>query len=289
VVNSVLEWLADKPEEPFFVFAHLFDPHLPYEAGPGFAGRFTEGLSSSFSLPVHGLSEIRKRAAELGEEDRAFITAAYDEEIAYVDDQLRRLFRGLRDQGLFDSTLVILTSDHGEELFDHGLASHGHDLYGELVRVPLVMAGPGIAQGVRSPVVLSNRHLSATLAGIGGARMRGLDLRRADVVADELTFSTDHGWWNGSPNQTFLGLRADEHVLHWVPDAGVLRLFNVEQDPGEKHDLSGENADLAERLRRELQERVTELEARRETRAVPAGDATMQTLRDIGYVGDDDR
>ena len=84
---------------------------------------------------------------ELSAEDQAFIIAAYDEEIAYTDQQLGVLRDGLADRGLLEDGLVIFTADHGEELFEHGGFEHGHALWQELLHVPLILWGAGVNPG----------------------------------------------------------------------------------------------------------------------------------------------
>jgi choline-sulfatase len=283
VVNSVLKWLDEKPDEPFFVLAHFFDPHLPYEAGPDFAGRFTEGLPSSFSLPVHGLNEIRKQAARLGEEDRAFITAAYDEEVAYVDDQLRRLFRGLRDKGLFDSTLIILTSDHGEELFDHAGFEHGHTMYQELLRVPLVVSGPGISPGrIAAPVSLLDIAVTILEAAraLPPVPLTGRSLRASARLAPERP-----------PDRSIVAEgnlydEAQRAVLRWphkLVSGSSASVFDLSQDADERAPLA--DAGLAEWLHSELEQQLDAARARAADASRAELDVdTLEHLRDLGYV-----
>jgi arylsulfatase A-like enzyme len=277
VITSVLSWLDEEPQEPFFVFAHLFDPHLPYKAGPGFAGRFTEGMPSSFSLPVRGLDEIRKQAADMSEEDRAFLIAAYDEEIAYVDDQLRRLFRGLRDRGLYDSTLIILTSDHGEELFDHDGFEHGHTLYQELLGVPLVVSGPGVVPGrVAAPVSLLDVAVTILEAAhaLPPTRLSGRSLLAS-----------------GGPERSIVAegnlyAHAQRAVVRWpykLVSGRAENVFDLSQDANERAPLADDK--LALWLKSELEQELesARAQAARATQAELDAD-TLENLRDLGYV-----
>lgn len=277
VVDSALDWFAEQPPEPFFVYVHLFDPHLPYEAGPEFAGRFTEGLTSSYSLPVKGLDRIRKRAAGLSEEDRAFIGAAYDEEIAYVDDQLQRLFRGLRDQGLFDSTLVILTSDHGEELFDHAGFEHGHTMYQELLHVPLVVWGPGLEPGrVAAPVSLLD--VSATILEAARA------LPSAPLTGRSLF--AGRGPERSQVAEGNLYGEAQRALLRWphkLLSGRQENVFDLSRDAAERVPL--EDSGLSEWLVSELERQIDAALARAADSAQAELDTdTLENLRDLGYV-----
>ena len=207
--------------------------------------------------------------------------------------------------GLTDETLVVVTSDHGEELFDHGLATHGPQ---PAPRADLGAAdpgrprGPGRASGSRRPSRTAT--LPATVARLAGVDPRGLaggrDLLRADEADPaRVFFSTTTGFWNGAQPQTILGLRDGSHVLHYAPEGapwgeptpgteGDWRLFDLSTDAGEDSDVTARDAARAERMRTAIQELVRELESRRRVPEIEAGDATMERLKDLGYVGDDE-
>jgi len=216
----------------------------------------------------------------------------------------------LEAAGIDGETIVVFTSDHGEELFDHGFGLHGQNLHRELVQVPLVLAGPGIPRGLRVATPVSNRHVAPTLAHLGGAELRGpedaLDLvaaaRAGEVPARPILYSTNNGWWNGRWRLPIHGLREGDDVLHWAPAGGPwgvapgspadpadgeLRLYDAGTDPGEHRDLAAERTARAAELRRELAERLDALEAKRAAPAIPAGESTLGFLRDIGYIGED--
>ena len=96
-----------------------------------------------------------------------FIRQRYDEEILHVDDAVRALVSQLKARGRWDNTVLAITSDHGEEFWDHGGYEHGHTLMGELTRVPLIIAGAGQARG-RVDAVVEHVDLAAGLVGLAG-------------------------------------------------------------------------------------------------------------------------
>ena len=148
VVDLALEYVDSREAEDFFLFVHFFDPHLQDGAPPPYGGMFSNGLEGGFRLPVAvDPGPLRRNAGALSPAHRAFIEAAYDEEIRFVDSQFERLVAGLKERGLWDGSLIILTSDHGEELFEHDGFEHGHTLFNEVIRVPLIVWGPGIPPG----------------------------------------------------------------------------------------------------------------------------------------------
>jgi arylsulfatase A-like enzyme len=122
-IDRALGWVRGrKPRRPFFLWVHLFDPHHPYDA-PGGAG-----------LP----------------HDAA---AAYEEEVAYADAQVGRLIEELRTSGVLDRAVVVVCSDHGEGLGEHGEATHGHFLHRSTLRVPLLFRAPGVVPAGARPKV----------------------------------------------------------------------------------------------------------------------------------------
>jgi len=144
VVNQeVLRWLDHSPTRPFFAFLNYFDVHGPY------------GVPKSYPPPPWPQS---------GEKN------LYDTGIRYVDDHLGQLLDGLKQRGLLDNTLVVITSDHGEGLWQHGLPTHGRNLYRELIHVPLIFWYPGhIQAGVRVQAPVSNASIASTVIELSGS------------------------------------------------------------------------------------------------------------------------
>jgi arylsulfatase A-like enzyme len=157
--RAFLNWVSRKEQRPFFVFLNYFDAHAPYLPPPPFDLRFGQRRASAWNrlaraefIPAHEL--------------RAMVDG-YDGALAYLDTQLDLLFGELRRQGILDNTLVIITSDHGEEFGEHGLLDHGNSLYLASVHVPFVIHFPGRVPAdrvIRAPVSL--RDLAATVMDV---------------------------------------------------------------------------------------------------------------------------
>ncbi|MEN8184047.1 MAG: sulfatase, partial [Myxococcota bacterium] len=116
VTTSALRWLDDVPE-PFLLFLNYFDPHLPYAPPPAYRRSF---LPSDVSVNLRSSAQA---------------PSLYDAEILYMDEQLGKLFRSLRERGLYDRTLIVVTADHGELLGDRGEWGHERYLWEPLLRV----------------------------------------------------------------------------------------------------------------------------------------------------------
>ena len=157
VVDHALEWVDRQEGGDFFLFVHFFDPHMNYGAPEPWGGLFTSEIEADFSLPVTGHRALRNNAATLQPARKKFVEAAYDEEVRFVDAQIERFVTALKERGIWEDTLVIFTGDHGEEFFEHGGFEHGHTMYNEVIRVPLVVWGPGIvAQRNSTPVSIAD-------------------------------------------------------------------------------------------------------------------------------------
>ena len=160
--DAFLAWLDNQAEEKnFFSVIHVYDVHLPYAPVPPYDTAF----SAQGQRRIDGW-EIADDGRILNPDDRDHLVSMYDGEILYVDDQIRRLLSEMRSRGLAENTVIIITSDHGEEFFEHGGVGHGHALFQEQLHVPLIISGPGIEAGkeVSDPVALFD--IMPTVLGI---------------------------------------------------------------------------------------------------------------------------
>lgn len=155
VNREALAWIDRNHTRPFFVFMNYFDVHRPYSTPPGYPRRFIH-----LSGHQEYLSETAGTVAAEPKEKGDFC----DESIAYTDDQIGHFFEELKRRGLDHNTLVVITSDHGDMLGEHGLFGHRNALYLPLIHVPLIFWQPGrIPAGVRVQRPVSNIALAATL------------------------------------------------------------------------------------------------------------------------------
>ena len=190
LTDRALEFLDRHHADPFFLFVNYFDPHALYEAPQPFQDRFgVPHLRASLdSRPVWG--ELARgsiaawRAVVAGEAADLqpgidFLTAAYRAEVAFMDAELGRLMEGLRRHGVYDSSLIVVVSDHGELLGEGGLFGHCCRLDPELVEVPLLVKWPGQRHSRRVDELVSQVDLFGTLVGAAESpRLDGLPLHR---------------------------------------------------------------------------------------------------------------
>ena len=162
-------WLEEHANEDFFLWLHYYDPHLNYAPKPEYRPDGTPPPGAGPTFTHQDLERQRGGYYVLNEERRAWVRELYDAEVRYVDDRIGRLMARLRELGLYDDSLILFTSDHGEEFGEHGGLEHGHTLYDEVLRVPLLVKLPGQAEPlvVRRPVSLESVLPSVlTLAGV---------------------------------------------------------------------------------------------------------------------------
>jgi arylsulfatase A-like enzyme len=170
-VDIALKWL-ERTQEPAFLLVHIMEPHLPLDPSDEVRGTFAS--TSDLPIPVpyvaNPTSEGWKDGSipPPGADVRQALLDLYDEEILSSDRAVGRLVTTLKDQGRWDNLALIVTADHGEEYFDHGGFEHGHSLFGELTRVPLVMAGGALLRQGQVDDVVQHIDLAPTLLALAG-------------------------------------------------------------------------------------------------------------------------
>ena len=170
ISDSVLGWLSPGSQKPFFVFINYFDAHDPYLPPEPFDKKFGPGRRLGKYSPLHHwLYDKVVAHSNMGEQNIQEEIDAYDGALAYLDHNLGLLFAELQKRKLMDNTLIIITSDHGEEFGEHGLFDHGYSLYRPSVHVPLLISFPGhVPNDRRIQTPISLRDLSATIVDLLG-------------------------------------------------------------------------------------------------------------------------
>jgi arylsulfatase A-like enzyme len=237
--RSLAAWLDAAPGVPFFVLLHGFDAHKPYRARP--CDRRALALPDG---PPRSLERACKRGGN--EEDRRALTDGYDAAVHRADAGVGRLLEVLARRGLLDRTVVVLTADHGEELFDHGGCFHVRTLHREILHVPLVVAVPGVRARRVAGIVPASVTVPQTLldlvgvpAHLPGASLAGVvggeEPRFAAVVSEtqtRTTFSPRSG-----PARSVTGERAK--VVAWVV-SGRVEYFDLANDASEHAPVVGD-------------------------------------------------
>ncbi len=172
--DRAVEWLAGPHTRPFFFWFHVQNVHESYEPPPPFDAAFATPIASEYDLRC-SKTYHRQQDGEitLSTAEREHISALYDGEVAWADQQLGRLFAALDESGLVDRTIVVVTADHGEMLFadpERRIVGHGRERRDVVLRVPLILAGPGLARGLRIPGMAGTIDLAPTILDYAGVR-----------------------------------------------------------------------------------------------------------------------
>ncbi|MEM8710722.1 MAG: sulfatase-like hydrolase/transferase, partial [Planctomycetota bacterium] len=169
--GRALAWLDENVDgdRPFFLFLNYMDAHRPYATG------------DREDLPAERLDQLIDKVMEEGEEDHALaaeVRALHQKAVARLDAGLGKLFDGLKERDLFDRSVIVVTSDHGEAFGGHGIVEHSKDLYEDVVRVPLIVKLPGQEVGRR----VRERASSVHVAGLVARALAGTDAESLAAV-----------------------------------------------------------------------------------------------------------
>ncbi len=223
-VTHALHWLQTTSRRPFFLWLHLYDPHSPYTPPEPFRTKFAE--------------------------------RPYDGEVAYADQQLKRVFDWLKQTHQYQQALIIVASDHGESLGDHGEKEHGFFLYNSTLHVPLIVKPPareGYKRG-RNPDLVEIAGIPATILSMGGITDPLSKTARPGLIGDsagtrsaysETFYPFDSFGW--SPLHSF-----QSGKFHFI-SAPTQELYDVHADPGELNNLAPRQDATASVLRQELE------------------------------------
>jgi len=164
---SVFRWYRHRPQHPFFLFINYFDTHLPYITSRPYSDHFGKA-SMALERQLVVSQKLGEQPAPFSAAEKKSLIADYDNCLAYLDNQVGDLLNFLRRSPEWQNTVVIITSDHGEEFGRHDSYSHGYNLYRGALRVPLIIAGPGVPQGVRISHLVATRQLFSTVLDMAG-------------------------------------------------------------------------------------------------------------------------
>jgi arylsulfatase A-like enzyme len=285
-VDLALEFIDAHRDDDFFLLVHMFDPHRHYDAPEPFRGMFTEVFAGTYGETL-ATRESRDRAED--NLDWPFIVAAYDEEVAFVDHQVGRLLDGLRSHGLLQDGLVVLTSDHGETMDEHADPGHGATLYDEVLRVPMMVWGGGLVPGRRLDPV-STVDIASTILTAAA-----IDLEQLEQPLDGISLWPALSGGADLPERmlfaerSFGSQRQLKSVIRWPLKLVVNssddapRLFNLENDPAERHDLWGTRSDDYYEFVAAIQ-RLEAIEQGQPADYRQLDPQTLKALRALGYV-----
>jgi arylsulfatase A-like enzyme/Flp pilus assembly protein TadD len=262
-IDHVLAWLKLPPPQPFFLWVHLYDPHLPYDPPEPFKTKYR-------SHP-------------------------YDGEIAYDDQQLGRLFEFVKGQGLYDASLIVLTSDHGEGLGEHQERDHGYFIYNSTVRVPLIIKLPEGRSPGRRPItqVVNTVDIAPTVARLSGIPDAATQSFQGQSLVSLMETGGESPVRYGFSESLYPRDLLNAHSLLGVQTVRYAyirgareELYDLERDPAQQRDILSENPAMAESLRQVARDLRTRFRAPAEAAAQrrSLSPEAVEKLRSLGYV-----
>jgi arylsulfatase A-like enzyme len=306
----VTEWLdVHSTDKNFFLFIHTYQPHDPYACPAPFKDMYlSEGAKWRHINLMGHLGGRPNLFKPLPEEERQNIVDLYDGEVRYTDEALvGPLIQKLKQLGLYESTLIVFTSDHGEEFYDHKSWGHGHQLYDESLKVPLLIKFPesrfrgttvsNIASLVDvMPTILEELRIDCAQLSLDGRSLvpviKGKDKADRSFWADigdnvlnshvPQKISTNDG-----TNKFILNKKYTDKDLSFFeflpPETEPVELYELEGDPLEKHNIANKRVELVNRLIRSVD--VVYSQARKRKPLKPEIDEDLkEQLRALGYI-----
>jgi arylsulfatase A-like enzyme len=313
ITDSGIDWLEANGYAPFFLYLHYFDPHFPYYPPPPYLLRFVDAATTA-RYPdrgwsgatlwnvLHDFRDGRRSDADV----LALARATYDGEIAYTDAQIARLLARVKSLGLAENTIIVVTSDHGEQFLEHGSRGHSKTLYQEEIRVPLLIRAPGfgprrIHHRVRLLDLYPTLWEIAHLAEQPGTRALARRVREQSMGRSLVP------WMRGEEpvgddGEAYCSLDLDgrkkEAYLHgeWKLIENVARkddverpaheLYHLSADAAERQDLSNANRTVYEELARRWAEEMRVMKARavKNPEIDPFKKQWIRQMKALGYV-----
>jgi choline-sulfatase len=304
----IREYLEKYKEEKLFLFVHYFDVHsdfnqLPYDAPSPFNNLFSNGYSGNFQGGDNGvfaskyLKQVNKNQIKLKEDDLNYIASLYDNGIAYMDKCIGDLFEMLKSMDLFENSLIIVTSDHGEEFQEHGYMLHSNPFYyEEMMHVPLIVKLPKAdsKEGKIINNLVESIDIMPTIIDL-------LEVEKPKIQGESLAGLINGGgkgkeyiFGFGSTGSLFI--RSDRWKM--VNDNGLqegrFKLFDLHNDPTEHTNLIGKGLEVENKLKRKLSERIEmsmklrkdllSQDGERDDKDVSLTQEEKEKLRALGYL-----
>lgn len=297
--QKVFEWLESGDRQPFFLFLNYMDTHRPYNCKhrPGFTGCRPEKENELLLDKLMEAVMADEPANEIPDDLVRKVVDQYDTAIANLDEAIGDLLDRLGELDLYDNSLIVLTSDHGEHFGEHSLVGHAKEVYQESLWVPLLIKRVAQQEGQVIETVVSLADVPALILSQLSDQNSGPPLDRFPARTGEPPIISE----SYPPNRRGLGYhiwgnrlnRSRRAIFDWPykyihSSDGKHELYDLEDDPREQLNLLEQSPEVTRRLRSQLLEFV-EQEAALDDRTPISllNEEQLEALRKLGYVADD--
>lgn len=264
--SRVLSWIEARQEERFFLFLHTFIVH-EYLPPPDLARKFSAECDSRLApgrevLPL--LDPLKPPEEQLSREDITFFINLYDASIRAADDMVAELMEYLENAGLKENTIVVITSDHGEEFLEHGGVRHNRTVYEELIRIPLIVSVPGMQGGISINSVVNQVDIMPSLLELmkidTNAMLQGrsfVEMMKGGPAQNRVVYS-DVDYPGLSTRACIIEggikyLEGDTNEQLICPSPAAVELYDLNEDPSELKNLIENEPETSHRFRKRME------------------------------------
>ena len=258
VNEEAFEFLDKNKDEKFFLFLHILDIHTPFDPPEEYQKLYDPDYTGKITGAGSWVAHYTPKNRPIDPRDLEHMIALYDAGMKYVDDNLKLLFDRLKQLGLWENTLLIVTSDHGEEFKEHGSMDHGLALYDEQLRVPLYFHNPiYIARGLMVPNQVSAVDYFPTITDFLNLpqcnQVEGKSF--APYLRGDLSYQhTDSTLIETKDrNRLIRGIRSNSWKYLNIISRKTKELYNLKEDPKETTNVIEAHAEVAERYEKEIE------------------------------------
>jgi arylsulfatase A-like enzyme len=281
---------ATSSGRPFFLFLNYMDAHWPYISEQPFDARFRGG-TRRFDPPYNLATQVNFKGRRLSKTEIRRLIAQYDGGIAAEDSAIGELLRSLRERGLYDNTLIVITADHGEEFVEHGVFTHNLGLaYEANLRVPLLIKYPGQHEAERSDLLVSQVDLMPTILASTGISppgpLQGRSLLQRQATGSDVVYARAESPSWASENPKLRGIRhavyeGSTKLILWTN--GPPEYYDLTTDPGEEHNLyKADDPRVTEMSQRLMAWAASMPQPAHNSRSLDK--TTLEKLKSLGYV-----
>ncbi|MEW5806025.1 MAG: sulfatase-like hydrolase/transferase [Acidobacteriota bacterium] len=284
ISDEVIRWLERRRKEPFFLFLNYMEPHRPYLPYSPFNRKFLQEKIFSMKDPFW---EVMGNHRALSEREKRYLLSQYDGEIAYADHHIGRLFQTLREMGLYEASLIVVLSDHGEMFGEHNLLDHTNSLYEEVLRIPLIVKYPFSKKtGILHSRVGIVDVMPEILSVLGKEIPRDLDGAPFETgnrnPLAELYINRYYFREFGERFGSILRAKYDQHFKLIISSSGRHELYQLIEDPLESKNLVYEYPDVKDRLLQQVEHYLMDKKPVMSHEWVDQ--ETRDKLRSLGYL-----
>jgi arylsulfatase A-like enzyme len=285
VVSKSLEIIKHIRNQRFFLFAHFLGPHSPYVVHPGF------NFYPDYNGKLDKTCVIEPGKVYTEGDNLKLAIAMYDSEIAYTDRYIGILLAELKKLNLYDNTLIVFLSDHGEEFNEHGLMTHGRHLYDETISVPLIIKLPKENSGRVIEGAFPLIDLLPSVASYIHCDTSALEFQGTAASLDRLRRVRQTDIYSATNFETanLACLRSEKNKLIVDKDSNKGELYDLRRDPGEKRNIVKDAPTVTAAFQSELRNRERDIESALKSAlsAYPPTEVdqkAQKTLRALGYL-----